>query len=364
MAQKKNNIRTYINIADFKLNRISLLNQSKFSPSLNNVFANKNIDIVPDENYHKINPLAKKHKIVKKHNILKKIDFNINSYKTKLVKKNDNSNDDLSLVNVKENSPMNIFENKKLHLPILIYNNNNNYSKFLQNTRNFKNNRNRLNLQKNRSIKNTSSLSLNSFIQKNVMNNSNHIINNISKISKPNKTDKEIQTSDDLRTLNEEQKLGMNPNSLYKLNFKNKYHSKEMNDDDSSDNFEYKKEIEKILTNKPVMKNIGDFNIMMENNRKMNQSKYNNYIRLKSLYKVKSFKKNFNKTEHNAKIMSIRPKNIDKNLFNKIFISHNNKNYSQRQKQFDGIKNYGRKIIPKAYIYNLLNLYNNGKTDE
>ena len=41
--------------------------------------------------------------------------------------------------------------------------------------------------------------------------------------------------------------------------------------------------------------------------------------------------------------MSIRPKNIDKNLFNKIFISHNNKNYSQRQKQFDGIKNYGKK---------------------
>ena len=33
MVQKKANLRTYINIADFKLNRISLLNQSKFNPS-------------------------------------------------------------------------------------------------------------------------------------------------------------------------------------------------------------------------------------------------------------------------------------------------------------------------------------------
>ena len=126
----------------------------------------------------------------------------------------------------------------------------------------------------------------------------------------------------------------------------------------------YKNQIDKL---KCEISSIKRENIDYQSNiyqNPINQSKYNNYIRLKSLYKVKSFKKNFNKTEHNAKIMSIRPKNIDKNLFNKIFISHNNKNYSQRQKQFDGIKNYGRKIIPKAYIYNLLNLYNNGKTDE
>ena len=113
----------------------------------------------------------------------------------------------------------------------------------------------------------------------------------------------------------------------------------------------YKNQIDKL---KCEISSIKRENIDYQSNiyqNPINQSKYNNYIRLKSLYKVKSFKKNFNKTEHNAKIMSIRPKNI-------------NKNYSQRQKQFDGIKNYGRKIIPKAYIYNLLNLYNNGKTDE
>ena len=41
----------------------------------------------------------------------------------------------------------------------------------------------------------------------------------------------------------------MNQNSLFKLNFKNKFHSKEMNDDESSDNFEYKKFLTNIYEN-------------------------------------------------------------------------------------------------------------------
>ena len=365
MVQKKANLRTYINIADFKLNRISLLNQSKFNPSLNNILANKNnIDVIPYEKYHKINPLAKKHKIIKKHNILKKMDFNMNNNKTKLVKKNDNLNEDLSLANIKEISPLNIFENKKLHLPILIYNNYNNYNKFLQNSKNYKNNRNRLSLQKNMNIKNSSSLTLNSFLQKNNSQNSNHHINNISRISKPNKTDKEIQTSDDLRTFNDKKKFDINSNSLYKVNFKNKLYAKEISEEESSDNFEYKKEIEKILTNKPDMKKLGDISNLIRNNRKINLRKYNNYIRLKSLYKIKTFKSNFNKTEHNDKVMPIKQRNIDKNLFNKIFNNQNNQNSSKRQKRFNEIKKYGKKIIPKDYIYNLLNLTNNGKSNE
>ena len=123
MSQPK--ARTYINIASFKLNRISLLNQSQFNPSLNNMFVNKiiNKNIFQSENIEKINPLANKNKIIKKHNILKKIDFNANISKTNLLKKNNSKSNEFSLINNKTTSPRIIFQNKKIHLPILMYNN-------------------------------------------------------------------------------------------------------------------------------------------------------------------------------------------------------------------------------------------------
>ena len=323
MSQTK--ARTYINIASFKLNRISLLNQSKFNPSLNDANnKNSNISIHQNENIGKINPLTKKDKIIKKHNILKKIDFNLNTIKTSLLKKSSNTANDLSIINNKVVSPINFFRNKKVNLPILIYNN---YNKILQNSKNNKkSNTNRINLQKNIHMKNSTSFSFNSFNQRNNKNDS-------FKILKPSFTDKEIQTSDDLRSI-----------------------FNEKNGEDSSDDFDYKKEIEKILKNKPDMKNIPGIKNIFYNTKKIKINKYNNYILLKSLYKIKNFKNDFYKTEQNMKMAPIKNKLLETNLFNKININQRKKNMSQGQQQrLVNFKKYQRKVIPKTYIYNLLN---------
>ena len=338
--------RTYINIASFKLNRISLLNQSTFNPFLNDAVNKHNI--FQNENIEKINPLTKKNKIIKKHNILKKIDFNVNTIKTNLLKKNNNTANDLSLINNKNFSPKNFFKNKKINLPILIYNKNN---KLLQNSKNNKkNNTNRINLQKNIHMKNSTSFSFNSLNQRNNKNDANNSL----KILKPSFTDKEIQTSDDLRSIFNENKE--NKSIRYKINIKR--NSNEKNEEDSSDDFDYKKEIEKILKNKPNMKNIPGIKNIFYNTKKIKINKYNNYVLLKSLYKIKNFKNDkFYKTEQNMKTSPIKNKIVEASLFNKININQRKRNISQRQEQrLVNFKKYQRKVIPKSYIYNLLNL--------
>jgi hypothetical protein len=338
--------RTYINIASFKLNRISLLNQSTFNPFLNDAVNKHNI--FQNENIEKINPLTKKNKIIKKHNILKKIDFNVNTIKTNLLKKNNNTANDLSLINNKNFSPRNFFKNKKINLPILIYNKNN---KLLQNSKNNKkNNTNRINLQKNMHMKNSTSFSFNSLNQRNNKNDANNSL----KILKPSFTDKEIQTSDDLRSIFNENKE--NKSIRYKINIKR--NSNEKNEEDSSDDFDYKKEIEKILKNKPNMKNIPGIKNIFYNTKKIKINKYNNYVLLKSLYKIKNFKNDkFYKTEQNMKTSPIKNKIVEASLFNKININQKKRNISQRQEQrLVNFKKYQRKVIPKSYIYNLLNL--------
>ena len=338
--------RTYINIASFKLNRISLLNQSTFNPFLNDAVNKHNI--FQNENIEKINPLTKKNKIIKKHNILKKIDFNVNTIKTNLLKKNNNTANDLSLINNKNFSPRKFFKNKKINLPILIYNKNN---KLLQNSKNNKkNNTNRINLQKNMHMKNSTSFSFNSLNQRNNKNDANNSL----KILKPSFTDKEIQTSDDLRSIFNENKE--NKSIRYKINIKR--NSNEKNEEDSSDDFDYKKEIEKILKNKPNMKNIPGIKNIFYNTKKIKINKYNNYVLLKSLYKIKNFKNDkFYKTEQNMKTSPIKNKIVEAGLFNKININQRKRNISQRQEQrLVNFKKYQRKVIPKSYIYNLLNL--------
>ena len=338
--------RTYINIASFKLNRISLLNQSTFNPFVNDAVNKHNI--FQNENIEKINPLTKKNKIIKKHNILKKIDFNVNTIKTNLLKKNNNTANDLSLINNKKFSPRNFFKNKKINLPILIYNKNN---KLLQNSKNNKkNNTNRINLQKNMHMKNSTSFSFNSLNQRNNKNDANNSL----KILKPSFTDKEIQTSDDLRSIFNDNKE--NKSIRYKINIKR--NSNEKNEEDSSDDFDYKKEIEKILKNKPNMKNIPGIKNIFYNTKKIKINKYNNYVLLKSLYKIKNFKNDkFYKTEQNMKTSPIKNKIVEASLFNKININQKKRNISQRQEQrLVNFKKYQRKVIPKSYIYNLLNL--------
>ena len=330
------------------MNRISLLKQSKFNPSINDANnKNSNISIYHNENIGKINPLTKKNKIIKKHNILKKIDFNLNTIKTSLLKKSSNTANDLSIINHKVVSPINFFKNKKVNLPILIYNN---YNKILQNSKNNKkSNSTRINLQKNLKRKNSTSFSFNSFNQRNNKNDS-------LKVLKPSFTDKEIQTSDDLRAIfNEKNGKKENANNRYKINIKKD--SNEKNGEDSSDDFDYKKEIEKILKNKPDMKNIPGIKNIFYNTKKIKINKYNNYILLKSLYKLKNFKNdNFYKTEQNMKMIPIKNKLIETNLFSKININQRKKNMSQRQQErLVNFKKYQRKVIPKTYIYNLLN---------
>ena len=70
MSQSK--VRSYINIASFKLNRISLLNQSQFNPLLYSIYKINNKMNLLQQERNKINPLTRKNKIIKKHNILKK----------------------------------------------------------------------------------------------------------------------------------------------------------------------------------------------------------------------------------------------------------------------------------------------------
>ena len=303
MSQSK--VRSYINIASFKLNRISLLNQSQFNPLLYSIYKiNNNMNLLQQER-NKINPLTRKNKIIKKHNILKKIDFNINSNQANQQKHNNIYTNKSSLLNNKSRlikSPYEHRASNNIHLPILAYNNN---LMILNSNKNNDNSFRKLN--QNNNMKNSNSFTFNSILSKNNFPNSSKnnnlpYFNNITrndtiKSFRPNFTNKEIQTSEELISLeyqrNNKNENNKSRNKAYKIVIKSKLNSNEKNDEDSSDDFDYKKEIEKIITTKSksnikILKGINDY--YTNNNSKTRNKNDTNYISLRSLYKIKSFK--------------------------------------------------------------------------
>ena len=180
-------------IGSFKLNRISLINQSGFKFLLKKVIVNQNnldtlkeiiinnkdiekpfdIYFTPISNVNpnikkkenKSNPLLEKNKIIKKHNILKKIDFNSSILENT---KYNNKNNNFTLYNYNNFSLGNKMNNEiSLNLPLLLNTNreNNNSSKKIN-----------INLHKNINI----SSSYNIF-QPNISSPSIRIFNNIKK---------------------------------------------------------------------------------------------------------------------------------------------------------------------------------------
>ena len=371
MSQSK--VRSYINIASFKLNRISLLNQSQFNPLLYSIYKINNKMNLLQQERNKINPLTRKNKIIKKHNILKKIDFNINSNQAYQQKNNNIYTNKSILLNNRSRLIKSPYEHRatnNIHLPILAYNNN------LMILNSNKNNDNSFRkLYQNNNMKNSNSFTFNSILSKNHFPNSskNNNLPNLNDITRndtiksfrPNFTNKEIQTSEELISLeyqhNNKNENNKSRNKAYKIVIKSKLNSNEKNDEDSSDDFDYKKEIEKIITteSKSNIKNLKGINDYYPNNNSKTRNKNDtNYISLRSLYKIKSFKNDksdiFHQTEQEMKLTPLRNKKIDKNFINKIkFIQSNNLNL--RHHKLTKINKQERKSLPKYAIYKLLN---------
>ena len=371
MSESK--VRSYINIASFKLNRISLLNQSQFNPLLYSIYKINNKMNLLQQERNKINPLTRKNKIIKKHNILKKIDFNINSNQAYQQKNNNIYTNKSILLNNRSRLIKSPYEHRatnNIHLPILAYNNN------LMILNSNKNNDNSFRkLYQNNNMKNSNSFTFNSILSKNHFPNSskNNNLPNLNDITRndtiksfrPNYTNKEIQTSEELISLeyqrNNKNENNKSRNKAYKIVIKSKLNSNEKNDEDSSDDFDYKKEIEKIITTKSKsnIKNLKGINDYYPNNNSKTRNKNDtNYISLRSLYKIKSFKNDksdiFHQTEQEMKLTPLRNKKIDKNFINKIkFIQSNN--FNLRHHKLTKINKQERKSLPKYAIYKLLN---------
>ena len=371
MSQSK--VRSYINIASFKLNRISLLNQSQFNPLLYSIYKINNKMNLLQQERNKINPLTRKNKIIKKHNILKKIDFNINSNQAYQQKNNNIYTNKSILLNNRSRLIKSPYEHRatnNIHLPILAYNNN------LMILNSNKNNDNSFRkLYQNNNMKNSNSFTFNSILSKNHFPNSskNNNLPNLNDITRndtiksfrPNFTNKEIQTSEELISLeyqhNNKNENNKSRNKAYKIVIKSKFNHNEKNDEDSSDDFDYKKEIEKIITTKSKsniknLKGINDY--YTNNNSKTRNTNDTNYISLRSLFKIKNFRNDktdiFHQTEQEVKLIPLRNKKIDKNFINKInFIQRNNLNL--RHHKLTKINKQERKSLPKYAIYKLLN---------
>ena len=162
-------------------------------------------------------------------------------------------------------------------------------------------------------------------------------------VLKPNYTDKEIQTNDALISLNKENennkthdisKINNNNqiNQRYKINIKSKRNFNEKSDDDSEES-DYKKEIERIMTNRYDIRNLKDFSdyILNNKNKNMDMNKNNNYILLESLYNIKNYQNDKFYETDNINRISFKNKIIDKNLFNKINIEPRKNNLSQKK---------------------------------
>lgn len=453
-----------MNLGSFKINRISLLNQSGFNISLKKVLIpksklsilkeisvnknsekpfdiyftpmnniNANIKIKKDNNY-KTNPLSEKNKIIRKHNILQKIDFNTNTIKNNTTKSNNkielnlynnniiintnynknnrnnnsNYNNNLNTQGNKSNSLNMLYNENKISLPLLTNTNreSNKTSK-----------KSITNLYKNNLYKNTNiSSSYNNFLNFNTSSTSVKFLKNMKKYksifsnekikktyaeiiksSKPNCSDKEIQTNEELSTNNKDKSEYNNKCMNIKIK-NNENKSNEDNEESSSNDFDDMKEIEKIIsksTRNILTKNINNYNnsyyhrnnlrrigsyFNSPNNSENEGDEKNEYILLKSLYKVKNDKikkskiVNQNKTTHN--IFLNTENNINRNSHNESRNKHNlnkyincfnksNKEYiNLKNKKMINIKgdlmpyNYKRKFIEKKKIYNLLDSSN------
>ena len=141
--------RYYMKIGSFKLNHISLLNQSNLNTSfeklnipksklMNNITMPYNIFFNPIQNINsnsknkennKINPLTEKNKIIRKHNILQKIDFNIN-----MIRNNNKKENEKNPINLKYNINDNIHDRLSLQINRITSNFQNNCKKNTNNS--------------------------------------------------------------------------------------------------------------------------------------------------------------------------------------------------------------------------------------
>ena len=161
-------------------------------------------------------------------------------------------------------------------------------------------------------MKNSTSFTFKSFSSQSnlIQNNNNNIAVETSKVLKPNYTDKEIQTNDALISLEKENennkthdisKINNNNqiNQRYKINIKSKRNFNEKSDDDSEES-DYKKEIERIMTNRYDIRNLKDFSdyiLNNNNNKNMDMNKNSNYILLESLYILNDYEDLFISTK-------------------------------------------------------------------
>ena len=348
---------------------------------------NNNINYKENNNY-KSNPLSKKSKIIREHNILKKIDFNTNSSKD-----NELTNNKITELNLFSNNSHNNnftlynkinFPNKKndivLNLPLLININKekNSHSKIINNIHLYKNINKSSSFINNFEYFNISSPSVKIF--NDIKNNKKNLFTNeriknsyyktpIIKV-KNNYTDKEIQTNFDEIMDNNIGKKHLKKNNNNKI-------LKEENDESSSNEFDNIKEIEKIISRSSL--NIHNNNRINNNYKNYIKNNFNNnknctsllnnsdneieskneFILLKSLYKIKTDIKNNQyieqsktsrniifKTENNTnKKPNISSLNKNINTFNRnnAFRTNNKLNKKKKIKEFDNIFLYDNK---------------------
>ena len=361
------------------------------------------------ENNFQSNPLTKKNKIIKKHNILKRIDFNTNPLKDSDF--NYNKGTDLNLLthtphnNLTYNNNINSgnkVNETTLNLPLLTNNNKekNGPSKIINNIHLYKYVNKSSPFINNNDLEyfNISSPSVKVF--NNIKNKKKNIFTN-EKIknsyygterikAKKNYTDKEIQTNlDEIMNNDGENK---NIKKVYcfsnNKNEKNNKLNEEKDNESSSNDFDNIKEIENIISKSSINIHSNEngnnyqnyikhnFNknnyINVLNNSENDIDNKNEYILLKSLYKLKNdiktnqffeqsktsrniFLKTEQKTNQNSNISYLK-KNI--NLFNsrKGYKDNKKLNKIKRIKDLGKLLLYDekKKIIKKNEIYKIL----------
>ena len=390
MSEIKNR-KNHMKIGSFKLNRISLINQSGFNFLLKKIYLNqKNLEelkeimmnnknkekpfdiyFTPVQSINsnikkkeiKSNPLLERNKIIKKHNILKNLNFNSNIFKINSHKKNDNN---LTLYNRNITLGKKMNSELSLNLPLLsnTKRENNNSSKKV----------NKINLYKNINT----SISYNNF-QPNISSPSIKIFNDIKKNNlftnekiktkcsdipkkiKANYTDKEIQTNLDFDySINKEKENNdkKSQNSYYiNLNAKKKkFKINENLDESSSNEFDDIKEIEKIISKSSlnIHQNLNKNNYKKTNYDNFNKNNYisvlnksdyeiqkdnnnkNDYILLNSLYKVKNYKNENNENKH---LQNFNQSQIDRRNYMKTEFIINKKLINEKKNHFCMNKN-------------------------
>ena len=340
--------RHYINIGSFKLNRISLLNQSNLNNSfeklnipkskivINNATMPFNIFFNPvrnlgsnsknRENYNKINPLTEKNKIIRKHNILQKIDFNIN-----LIRNNNKKENKKNPINLNNN----IHDKLSLHINKITTNFHNNYNKKTNNSKNANDfnckkalnlnlpflSHNKENMNKNNSksnlYNNNNNINLHTYIDTSFLFNNlqnENIISQLHKNIKNLKKYSKIFTNDKIK-----KSYSQNPKKL-KVNYTEHLMVKEFNNsilkEDNRKDKKIKNDNNTSLNNKNDEIKINDKSNINndENEDNNNSSKDSN----DDICDINEIEKIISKTSYN-----IYPHNIN----NKNSINNNNSNY-------------------------------------